>query len=79
MSLMIFVNLIAFLLCYIDKRNAINNRYRIREYDFLFLSFIGGCFGMILGMYMFHHKTKKLKFKLVYFMIIMWIFILLYI
>ena len=74
---LVIINLIAFLLCYIDKRNAIKNIYRISETSLLSISLMGGCFGMLFGMYMFHHKTRKLKFKLVYIFVIIWIIILL--
>lgn len=74
---LVIINLIAFLLCYIDKRNAIKNIYRISESSLLSISLMGGCFGMLFGMYMFHHKTRKLKFKLVYIFVIIWIIILL--
>ena len=78
MNFMIYflsINIVTFLLCFIDKMNAIKRKYRIPEKVLLLLSFIGGCFGMIIGMYFFHHKTKKLKFKLVYLFCIMWIII----
>ena len=75
---LVIINLIAFLLCYIDKRNAIKNIYRISETSLLSISLMGGCFGMLFGMYMFHHKTRKLKFKLVYIFVIIWIIILFY-
>ena len=74
---LVIINLIAFFLCYIDKRNAIKNTYRISETSLLSISLMGGCFGMLFGMYMFHHKTRKLKFKLVYIFVIIWIIILL--
>ena len=74
---LVIINLIAFLLCYIDKRNAIKNIYRISETSLLSISLMGGCFGMLFGMYMFHHKTRKLKFKLVYIFVIIWIIVLL--
>ena len=74
---LVIINLIAFLLCYIDKRNATEGKYRISETSLLSISLMGGCFGMLFGMYMFHHKTRKLKFKLVYIFVIIWIIILL--
>lgn len=63
---LISINLIAFFLCLIDKIKAIKNWYRISEYMLLFISFIGGCFGMMIAMNLFKHKTRKIKFKLVY-------------
>jgi len=59
---LIFVNIITFIICGYDKLMAIKHRYRIPEDILLFLSFIGGCLGFILGMFIFRHKTKKLKF-----------------
>lgn len=45
-----------------DKRKAIRHEYRISEKMLLFFAFIGPI-GAILGMFLFHHKTQKLKFK----------------
>ena len=65
---LISINIIAFVLCLIDKIKAIKGWYRISEGCLLFISIIGGCFGMFLGMRLFRHKTKKTKFKLVLFL-----------
>ena len=73
---LVIINVLAFLLCGVDKRNAINNTYRISEVKLLTISIAGGCFGFILGMYIFHHKTKKIMFKFVYLFAIIWIVIL---
>lgn len=73
------INILTLLLCIIDKEKAIKNKYRIPEKVLLFLSLIGGCFGMLLGMNLFHHKTRKLKFKLVYIFCISWIIIIGYV
>lgn len=59
---LIIINFISFLLVAIDKRKAIKNKYRISEKTFFIFSFIGGSLGTLLGMFQFHHKTKKLKF-----------------
>lgn len=56
------MNLIAFIVCGIDKWKAIHHRWRISEACLLTLSVIGGSLGMILGMYLFRHKTKHPKF-----------------
>ena len=73
------INILTLLLCIIDKEKAIKNKYRIPEKVLLFLSLIGGCFGMLLGMNLFHHKTRKLKFKLVFLFCISWIIIIWYV
>ena len=55
---------IAFALMGIDKAKAKRYKQRIPE-KMLFLSAIlGGSVGSLLGMYLFHHKTKHLKFTL---------------
>ena len=73
------INILTLLLCIIDKEKAIKNKYRIPEKVLLILSLRGGCFGMLLGMNLFHHKTRKLKFKLVYIFCISWIIIIWYV
>ena len=73
MYYLISINLISFILIFIDKRKAIKNKYRVKESTLLFISLLGGCFGTLISMYLFHHKTKKLKFKLVHLFCIMYI------
>jgi uncharacterized membrane protein YsdA (DUF1294 family) len=48
----------------IDKYKAIKNNYRISENTLLLISILGGGIGSLLGMILFHHKTKKLKFQI---------------
>lgn len=66
------INIIGFLLTLIDKRKAIKNKWRISEGTLLLISLIGGCFGTALAMFLFHHKTRKIKFKLVYLLCLIW-------
>lgn len=63
---LITINIISLVLMGIDKINAIHNKRRIPEKVLLFVSFIGGSIGGILGMILFHHKTKKIKFIILY-------------
>ena len=58
----IVINIISFIIYGIDKLLAIKHLYRISEATLLALSLIGGSIGSILGMFLFHHKTKKIKF-----------------
>lgn len=58
------INIIGFLLMGYDKRQAIKKKNRIPEIALITLSFIGGGCGSLLGMILFHHKTKKLKFQI---------------
>lgn len=61
----ILVNLLTFILFFIDKEKAKRNMWRTKESILLSFIIIGGFVGGILGMYVFRHKTKKLYFKIV--------------
>lgn len=47
-----------------DKRRARRNMRRVPEARLFLLALLGGAAGGVFGMYVFHHKTKKLKFVL---------------
>lgn len=61
---LIVVNLASFLLMYIDKKKSQVGDWRISENTFLVLTVIGGGIGVQAAMYIFRHKTQKLKFVL---------------
>ncbi|MBQ8120853.1 MAG: DUF1294 domain-containing protein [Ruminococcus sp.] len=56
------VNLIAFIAYGIDKRRARKKRWRIPEITLIMFAAIGGSIGALVGMFFWHHKTKKIKF-----------------
>ncbi|GFI23516.1 hypothetical protein IMSAGC011_02305 [Lachnospiraceae bacterium] len=58
----IIINIIGFVIMGIDKRKAIKKRWRIRESTLFLIAFVGGSIGAILGMRIFHHKTKHWYF-----------------
>lgn len=58
------VNIFAFILMGIDKQRAKSHRWRISERSLLGTAFLGGALGTLIGMYVFHHKTKHLTFKI---------------
>jgi len=58
------INLVAFIVYGIDKRQAIKRRWRISEATLFILALVGGALGALLGMLLFRHKTRKLKFQL---------------
>lgn len=60
---LIVINLVAFLAMYVDKRKAKYGKWRIPEQTLFILALIGGSIGAIAGMYIFRHKTKKLRFS----------------
>ncbi|MGM9934017.1 MAG: DUF1294 domain-containing protein [Clostridium sp.] len=61
---LLIINIIGFLIMFIDKSRAIHKEWRIPEKTLIFISIIGGSIGMFFGMYIFRHKTKHLKFTL---------------
>ncbi len=58
----ITINIISFIIYGIDKQKAIKQKWRINENILIILALIGGGAGSFIGMYTFHHKTKKIKF-----------------
>ena len=57
------VNLFAFILYGIDKKRARNREWRISERALIGIAVIGGSVGAILGMHVFHHKTRYWYFR----------------
>lgn len=61
---LIAINIITFLIMGLDKWKAKRGSWRIQEATLFALVFFGGGIGGVLGMSVFRHKTKKLKFKI---------------
>lgn len=57
-----FTNLLAFVGMGVDKYNAKHRHFRIEEHTLLCLAVLGGAIGILLGMLIFRHKTKKKRF-----------------
>ena len=62
LPLVLIMSLAAFIAFAFDKYKAKNKMWRIPEASLIGISAIGGAFGAFLGMVLFRHKTKKLKF-----------------
>lgn len=58
------INIISFIMYGVDKAKAKLDKWRIPEATLLGVSLIGGSLGAILGMQLFRHKTKHIKFKI---------------
>lgn len=58
-------SIIAFILYGIDKGKAIKRKWRIKEATLLAFGFFGAGIGGLLGMKVFHHKTKHWYFWVV--------------
>ncbi|WP_411679532.1 DUF1294 domain-containing protein [Clostridium thailandense] len=60
----LIINLYGILIMYYDKNKSIKKQWRVPEARIFLISFILGSLGVILGMYLFRHKTKHMKFTL---------------
>lgn len=61
---LLLVNLVGFGIMALDKFKAQKGYWRTPEKTLFTITLLGGGFGTIAGMYMFRHKTKKLKFTI---------------
>ena len=61
---LIIINIIGFLVMYIDKQKAKKGKWRITEKTIFIITVLGGGIGTISGMYAFRHKTQKLHFTI---------------
>ena len=59
---LIIINILSFILYGIDKLKAIKKKERISEKALILIGILGGSIGSLIGMNLFRHKTKKLKF-----------------
>ena len=59
---LIIINILSFVLYGIDKLKAIKKKERISERTLILIGILGGSIGSLIGMNLFRHKTKKLKF-----------------
>ena len=58
------INLLALVLCGIDKWKARRDRWRIPEKTLFLSAILGGSVGLLVGMHLFRHKTKHWYFRL---------------
>lgn len=58
----VVINIIGFLIMYIDKQKAKKGKWRIPEKVLFIITALGGGIGTIAGMYTFRHKTQKIAF-----------------
>lgn len=56
---LLIMNIVAFLMYGIDKMLAKKHLWRISESCLIIVALAGGSPGAYIGMYFFHHKTKK--------------------
>lgn len=64
MIYLLIMNLVAFCMFGIDKKNAQWRGKRIPESTLMLVSLLGGSVGAYAGMRVFRHKTRQVKFFL---------------
>lgn len=62
LSYLLLINLVGFFAMGIDKKKAIKRAWRIPESTLFLIAIVGGSIGSIIGMHVFHHKTKHWYF-----------------
>ena len=60
----LIINIAAFILYGIDKSRAKRGKWRISEKSLFLAALIGGSVGAIIGMHVFHHKTRHWYFRI---------------
>ena len=60
---LIIINIIGFLVMFIDKQKAMRHAWRIPEKTLFLVALIGGSLGTTLGMNICRHKTKHWYFR----------------
>ncbi|MBM4067901.1 MAG: DUF1294 domain-containing protein [Planctomycetes bacterium] len=68
--IVVLMSLISFIAYGLDKRRAANGGRRVPERTLHVLAFLGGWPGALMGQKRFHHKTQKLAFRLVFWIIV---------
>lgn len=58
------INILGFIIMYIDKAKARRHKYRISEATLFTIAFLFGSLGILAGMYNFRHKTKHKLFTI---------------
>ena len=62
--MILIVNLVAFFQIVLDKRRSIRKQFRIPEIRLAAPVLLYGIFGLVAGMVIMRHKTRKRSFKL---------------
>ena len=70
LMILMIVSPICFVLYGLDKRRARRQESRISERTLHVAAFVGGWPGAWLGQRVFHHKTQKLSFRIIFWTIV---------
>ena len=64
-SWFIAASLTAFILCGFDKSAARHEALRVPERVLFIVALLGGSLGLLIGMNIFRHKTRKISFQII--------------
>ena len=67
---LIALNVVTFMIYGFDKRQAIKSEMRVPEMVLHLLALLGGSPAAAVAQLFFHHKTRKLSFRIIFFLII---------
>lgn len=59
---LVITNILGIVVMWYDKAQARSGAWRISERNLLLIALIGGAAGVFIGMHLFRHKTKHIKF-----------------
>lgn len=71
LGVVLVMSVVCFAAYGLDKRRAINGGRRVPERTLQVLAFLGGWPGALMGQRQFRHKTKKLAFLIVFWLLVM--------
>jgi uncharacterized membrane protein YsdA (DUF1294 family) len=64
------MSLVCFITYGLDKRQAVNGGRRVSERTLHVMAFVGGWPGALIGQRHFRHKTQKVKFRIVFWLVV---------
>jgi uncharacterized membrane protein YsdA (DUF1294 family) len=70
LSVVAVMSLVCFTAYGLDKQRAVNGSRRVSERTLHLLAFLGGWPGALLGQRHFRHKTQKVTFRIVFWMVV---------
>ncbi len=77
---LLVINILSVIVFYLDKRKAINKKYRTAETKLHLLELIGGVFIILPMLYIIRHKNRKSSyFSLTFLIIIIWMLLLVFV
>ena len=59
---LLLINIFSFIVAITDKNRAVKHSWRISENAMMFLAVLGGAVGLLMGLLICNHKTRRIKF-----------------